>query len=131
MATPQITGTTALLLQVDPSLTPDKLRKILLDSTKAVDANGQPISTRAWNANYGLGKVSIFDAVQLAKRVRLRRFQKGSSALSALVSFFGEPADADADAILREEAVLTADLISYPATFDGTAWLTPEQIWGR
>jgi bacillopeptidase F len=125
MATPHVAGATALLLQVDATLTPDQLRKVLIGSVKPVDAEGNPGQRGQWNAVYGLGKLNIYEAVQMAKRL-VRR--KAESAFSPL-PFFKTYEEAQVDSILEEEEVTVADLMAFPADANGEGWLTPEQIW--
>jgi bacillopeptidase F len=134
MSTPQVTGATALLLQTDPRLTPDQIRKILIDSARPVDENGRPQRARAWNANYGLGKLDIFGAVQLARRVGGRRDGLRPPPVAgfdplASDTFLSSPEDQTVSWILREDMVTVEELTEYPAAFQGTDWVSPSQIW--
>ncbi|HEX4925013.1 MAG TPA: S8 family serine peptidase [Bdellovibrionales bacterium] len=64
MATPQIAGAIALLLQINPKLTPPQIREIF--KTTATPADGTPAGS--WNKEYGFGRVNILKAVKLAAR---------------------------------------------------------------
>jgi len=66
MATPHIAGLVALLLQANPKLTPSQLREVMVRSTVYVDENGAPNAKQQWNANYGLGIVDAYAALNLA-----------------------------------------------------------------
>ena len=61
MASPQIAGVAALLLQANPSLTPQRLRETL-EATASVPADGSPF----WQSGYGF--VDVTAAITLARR---------------------------------------------------------------
>ncbi len=80
MAAPHVTGATALVLQVAPSLTPPQIRTVFLTTVKQIDggtgSNGpnpntidEPNSIPPWNKEYGHGKLDILAAVKAAQQV--------------------------------------------------------------
>lgn len=62
MATPVVSGTVALLVQANSSLTPSSLRNILFDSAYASPSWNQPVP----NATYGHGRVDAYAAYSAA-----------------------------------------------------------------
>jgi len=68
---PIMTGIAALLLQVDPTLTPARLKDVLINSATALcgsdSCNGHCVSP-TWNYDVGYGVVNAFKAYQLIKK---------------------------------------------------------------
>ncbi len=124
MACPHVAGAAALLFQIDPSLSPEQVRKLLTQSTIPVDVNGRQLPRRGtWNAVYGLGKMFIPAAVQLAQRVKRAR--------DGLPSFFAitSPEDLEVQDILREEKIPVTELLKFPkALEDSASWLKAEDL---
>ncbi len=58
-STPYVAGTVALIQSVNPTLTPDEIRSVLVRSADDVDATG-------WDENTGAGRLNAFKAVVLA-----------------------------------------------------------------
>jgi subtilisin family serine protease len=125
MATPHAAGTTALLFQINPAFTPDQVRKILQSSTKPMNPDGTPAAQRGtWNANYGLGKMDAYAAVQLAKTVRHALEVKGVE-----LPFLLSPEDVTVQDILTETAVPVDAIIHFPGEWqDPSAWASPEEV---
>lgn len=67
MSTPHVSGLAALMYQMDPTLTPAKVREILVKSSDFVDAQGQSMAQMAWNPNFGFGRMNAFKALNLLK----------------------------------------------------------------
>ncbi|MEQ1878773.1 MAG: S8 family serine peptidase [Bdellovibrionia bacterium] len=85
MATPQVAGAIALLIQANARLTPPQIRDILRNSALPLD--GQAAGT--WNNVLGFGKMNIYQAVKAvlgaARPARLESF------LSGLIPGFNSP----------------------------------------
>jgi subtilisin family serine protease len=64
MATPQVAGAVALILQLNPKLTPPQLREVLKNSSTPTDG----VPTGTWNPVYGFGRLDIYKAVKLVQR---------------------------------------------------------------
>jgi bacillopeptidase F len=123
MATPHAAGTSALVFQVDPGLTPDQVRKILLQSTIPLNGDGTQATQRgAWNATYGLGKLNAYNAVQLAKRVHLAKLG------IKLLPFLASPEDQSVDSVLEEENVGVADLLHFMGG-DSAGWINSRELF--
>jgi len=60
VAAAEVSGIAALLLERNPSLTPDQVRKILMDTAKDLGAKGR-------DRDYGAGLVNALKAVESAK----------------------------------------------------------------
>lgn len=69
MATPQVTGTVGLLLQVAPLLTPDQLKQILIRTAAPRNEDGTVGQAGVWNRFYGFGKLDVYRAVQAAREI--------------------------------------------------------------
>ncbi|MBX3035104.1 MAG: S8 family serine peptidase [Bdellovibrionaceae bacterium] len=67
MAAPHVAGLAAILYQVDPGLTPAKIREIMLRATDSVDDKGQPQNEPRWNAVFGFGHANALKAVSILK----------------------------------------------------------------
>ncbi|HRO67674.1 MAG TPA: S8 family serine peptidase [Pseudobdellovibrionaceae bacterium] len=70
MAAPHVAGLAALLYQIEPNLTPQKMRELMLRSADFVDVNGQSINEPRWNANFGFGHANAYKAVNNLKKLR-------------------------------------------------------------
>lgn len=78
MAAPHVTGIVALMLQVNPNMTPQQVRAILQQTAKR-DAYTGPDS----NVRYGFGKINAFDAVK--RLVQLNVKDPGKKGLKCVV----------------------------------------------
>jgi subtilisin family serine protease len=78
MAQPHVTGTAALLLQVNPNLNPAQLREILVKSS--VPAEGQ--TAGQWSPEYGFGKLNAYNAVKMVASNQLTMSQMFLNSLS-------------------------------------------------
>src|SRR5690606_34874775 len=56
MACPHVAGTIALMLQVNPQLTPLHVKEILKSTATHVDSQGNEINVSKWNKMYGYGR---------------------------------------------------------------------------
>ena len=65
MAAPHVAGVAALLLQVNPKLTPAEIREVLIKSSMPVDVDGNAISTHTWTKTYGMGRLNAYEAVRM------------------------------------------------------------------
>ncbi|MBT2543055.1 S8 family serine peptidase, partial [Streptomyces sp. ISL-44] len=74
-AVPHITGLTALLLHIDPTLTSDEVRNIIEGTADRVGPVVYTTSTAngPWRAGVGHGRINAFDALKAALPARLRR----------------------------------------------------------
>lgn len=121
MAAPHVTGATALVLQVEPALTPAQVRGVFISTAKAMaatDANG-------WNNVYGHGKLDVYAAVHAAIDIRNK---KGGSGFYRLADMFG----------MRLPETLRADLVLSQGEGDVFApeqyesdegdWITADQL---
>ncbi|MBI3535801.1 MAG: S8 family serine peptidase [Deltaproteobacteria bacterium] len=135
MATPHVTGAAALLWQTNPKLTPVQVREILTVTTEAVDINGASTTPGSWNANYGYGKLNVYEAIKMAIKTReinpqpepLMPFGIGDT---SRVLRFTSPDDIMAYSIVRmkPEPLIKTDF-QYDQSFDGEGWVTPAEIW--
>lgn len=73
MAAPHVAGLAALLYQLEPGLTPQKIREIMMMSADYVDASGQTINEPRWNANFGFGHANAYKAVGAVTKLRGRQ----------------------------------------------------------
>lgn len=127
MAAPHVTGVTSLVWQVNPKFTPAQVKQILTTTTDAVDINGNPANPGDWNANYGFGKLDVYEAIKLA--IRSSEVNNEPNPIGQPFGFVG-PEDLKAFAIasMEPEALNPADL-QFEEKYDGQAWLTAAQIW--
>lgn len=70
MAAPHVAGLAALMYQVAPGLTPQKMRELIMQSSNYVDQNGNQQANFVWNANYGFGRVSALRALAAVQNLR-------------------------------------------------------------
>ncbi|MFG0316979.1 MAG: S8 family serine peptidase [Planctomycetota bacterium JB042] len=113
MASPHVAGICALLLSVNPSLTPDQIESILTSTAEDLGAGG-------WDPVFGHGLVDAFAAVQAAAGP-----PTGGPKLSVSAGFL------DFGGALDQQAVTIANsgggALSYSATdqeFQGANWLS-------
>ena len=66
MASPHNTATVALILNVNPRLNPDQIKKVIMATASPRDENGEPLPYSEWNKVYGFGKLNAYEAVKLA-----------------------------------------------------------------
>lgn len=87
MATPHVAGLAALLLQIEPSLTPARLREILIQTADNVDINGTAIPRPQWNPSFGFGRVNALKAVNLLRNLRTRGEQRWGTMMAPAFDF--------------------------------------------
>ena len=93
MATPQVAGAIALLVQANQRLTPPQIREVLKNT--AIPAEG--MRAGQWNRDYGFGKMNIYQAVKtvIGSPAPLARLENAFAALftptSKLESRLSEP----------------------------------------
>lgn len=125
MAAPHVSGVVALMLQVNPKLNPAQIKQILAQTADAVDADGKPTTTRAWNANYGNGKINALAAVTAAQNfvpqtarprfaLKLMDLTSSDSAVSSPSPFYEPSVEED---------------LTMPSQFEGHTWLTAKDLW--
>lgn len=66
MATPHVTGTIALMLQINPKLNPAQIRELLVRN--ASPAPGKP--SPQWDGDYGYGKLNAYATVKALLQMR-------------------------------------------------------------
>ncbi len=66
MATPQVAGVVALMLQANPNLTPAEVKTILQETSEAMGLPYDPSISDKYNASFGYGMVDAYSAVQSA-----------------------------------------------------------------
>ncbi len=64
---PLAAGVAALMLSVNPSLTPDQIRTILIESAEKIEANSVYYDDNGFNLKRAYGKINAAKAVELAK----------------------------------------------------------------
>ncbi|MBX2988783.1 MAG: S8 family serine peptidase [Bdellovibrionaceae bacterium] len=127
MAAPHIAGLAAILYQVDPSLTPAKIREVMLRATDSVDEKGQPQGEPRWNPVFGFGHANALKAVSIVKAqmgARERRWGqfmapavdliKGFQAMTDLGTNFesdGDPSEVFQTFVTDESQWLQGELI--------------------
>jgi subtilisin family serine protease len=121
MAQPHVTGTTALIQQVNPNLNPAQIREILLRT--AVPVEGQ--TAGQWNPEYGFGKLNAYAAVKAASN---KLFATASMYFNKLVIDPNSP-DAILDKDFDEDSLGEVDgpQDQFKDT-DVTRWLTSKDI---
>lgn len=70
MAAPHVAGLAALLYQIEPGLTPDKVRELITLSADYVDAEGRPMNEPRWNPVFGFGHANAYKTVTNLMRMR-------------------------------------------------------------
>ena len=70
-ATPLAAGVAALMLSVDPGLTPEAVRQILRGTAVKIDAANANYDANGWSTQYGFGRVNAALAVQRARSPQL------------------------------------------------------------
>jgi subtilisin family serine protease len=93
MAAPHVTGSTALIAQVAPSLNPQQIRNVFLSTLTPVDVNTINYSFKEndippWNKVYGHGKLNVYEAVKLAMKVQSKLNSTFNSSILNFVGFF-------------------------------------------
>lgn len=70
MSTPHVSGLVALMLDANPSLTPDQVKMILRETAEPRGAPSFPDLDPKYNTNYGWGLVDAYKAVNMAMGFR-------------------------------------------------------------
>lgn len=122
MAAPHVAGATGLLYQLNPKLTPEQTRKILIQSSVPRDVAGNPGSKGVWNKVYGFGKMDLYAAVQMTKQL----MQSQGNAFRPMTFQFAAPEDQVIQGLMIED---DRDWTTYPAEFEGDTWIPSEDIW--
>jgi len=68
MACPHVSGIVALMLEANPNLTPDKIKKILRESAEQRGVPYDKNLSKRYSTEYGWGIVDAYNAVKLALR---------------------------------------------------------------
>ena len=68
MATPMVTGSVALWLQANPTLTHEQIRQIIQQT--AVMPEGVETDGDGWNARWGYGKLKTYEGLKMALQLR-------------------------------------------------------------
>lgn len=122
MAAPHAAGLAALLYQLDPSLTPAKMREILIQSSNYVDEQGRDLPQMRWNPVYGFGRLNAQKAVALVKNNRGRFASRWGTLMQPAVDLVdGLNAVSSLAYGLRHEEVATELVASFPT--DATKWI--------
>jgi len=110
MAAPHVTGATGLLFQINPKLTPQQVREILMRTATPLKEDGTAGASGVWNRVYGFGKLNIYEAVKMA--ISSTRFQFNRLlGLSGGTDLFADPMALQARWILNNDSSeLTFDL---------------------
>ncbi len=64
---PLAAGTAALMLSVNPSLTPDQIREILIETADKIESNYVYYDAKGFNQKRAYGKINTSKAVEMAK----------------------------------------------------------------
>ncbi len=157
MATPHVAGLVALMVQVNPSLNPVQLKEILIRTARSVDASGNTIQGKVWNANYGFGKADALAAVLAAKNFKspdqnggalsqpwLPGFERGSDVkvnpaagsavtedISSALGFVSYAFDFQPKQPSLGVGESMMDSLVMPAAYEGDSWLTAQDLWGN
>lgn len=128
MAAPHVTGVAALLLQVNPKLTPVQLREIFGKSAMFVDVNGNSIDKPIWNKAYGIGRMNAHAAVKLAAQAGEAFRRAGRVLMSAQM----QPTEF-LMAALREtpnvESIDFSDRQATAETHGNEKWVSAWDVW--
>lgn len=125
MAAPHVAGLAALMYQVAPGLTPQKMRELIMQSSNYVDQNGNPQTNFVWNANYGFGRVSALRALAAVQNVRGQvenRWGVFMNPAMEIVEGFRGMVD------LSEDTVGVAHELAMPFTTPTTNWIDGETL---
>ncbi len=123
MAAPHVTGTVALLLQVNPKLTPADIRKVILTGAQPVDEAGNTIGQHVWSKTYGMGRLNAFEAVKMAAGVAKNFYAATHFVRSAFA--FTELSEQMVSANPRMEA----DDFGKEINLENTKWVQAWDIW--
>lgn len=122
MAAPHAAGLAALLFQLDPTLTPAKMRQILIQSSNYVDQNGRDIPQPMWNPVFGFGRLNAVKAVALVKQSRGQFDRRwGTLMAPALDLVQGLSAITSLSYGIRQQEVATELSLAFPT--DSRAWI--------
>lgn len=122
MATPHVAGLIALLLQVEPSLTPARLREVIAKAADYVDPQGKPIAQMVWNPAYGYGRINAVKAVALVKNLRARGETRWGSMIGPTMDLIEGFARTVVPTLEEEAALQTVDLMAEFPT-DKSVWI--------
>jgi subtilisin family serine protease len=67
MSTPHVTGVVALMLEANPSLSPQQVKEILRESAQTKGTPSFPSLDPKYNADYGWGIVDAYKAIEMAR----------------------------------------------------------------
>lgn len=113
MAAPQVTGTIALMLQVNPALTPEQVKNILISTATSV--NGAE-----WSEAYGFGRLNALLAVEKAM----------ASSIFPEIQFppYLIPLTLHPPELFQRkvERGSLADALTFPARWENSAWIRLE-----
>jgi subtilisin family serine protease len=85
MAAPHIAGLAAILFQIEPGLTPAKMRELLIRSSDFVNGNGQVQADPQWNPAYGFGRANALKAVNALSSLRGRQERRWGTFMAPVV----------------------------------------------
>jgi len=133
MATPHVTGLAALILQVNPALTPAQIREILLRTAQPMTEGGsldQEAPLGSWDKAYGFGKINAYKAVLAAAAVKRMQLSEGFGSLN-MMNAMVSPQAADMKAFLSQDERTVASALNniYPAAFEGRTWVSAQEVW--
>lgn len=117
MAAPHVTGAVALLLQVEPTLNPTQLRKVLVKTATPAKSEAED---QGWNPVYGFGRMNVYSAAKMAKEIR--DAIRGVAAIDLIGALLKSPHALDIAEILESGQPTSADF-DYPATLESNDWM--------
>ncbi|HRK03114.1 MAG TPA: S8 family serine peptidase, partial [Oligoflexia bacterium] len=116
MAAPHITGAAALLLQVDPALTPIQLKELMMaTATPMSEEDGRDEGN--WNPHYGVGKTNIYRALQAAGEIRRRRLS--GSVIDLMATILTSPREIVVSKFLAKPPKLDIAELAYSTDTQG------------
>lgn len=119
MAAPHIAGLAAILFQMEPGLTPAKMRELLIRSLDFVDERGQAQNEPKWNPAYGFGRVNALKAVNNLRNLRGGQERRWGTFMAPVVDI---AAGFNAMLKLQEPVAPSVDLAA-PFATDKALWI--------
>jgi subtilisin family serine protease len=128
MAAPHVTGTVALLLQVDSKFTPSQLKMLLMGTATPTKSDGMVGEYGDWNPVYGYGKLNVYKAAKLAMEAHAAREDLAIGTPDLLRRLFSSPLKLTADTFFASPGKFSIKDFDLPQEAEGLGWLTAADL---